>query len=260
MKLSYLFYVLVVLFNSVAYSQNVVEQFKEFYLKSDFDCYIDLYQRECELFYKEDAEQFKENCWFCQFNKENMIFILNVQFANTESYNYGDNIYNYLVVDSVRPFSVVFVDKRMNVLGIWGLHDRPYLENMKQKRDKERRKEITNINKEKPELILHFPNIMVRGYTPFFYYIKDGKIYVSYTRYVSFKHDLYFPWRSQELNEYFHPSNISDSMISHSKLTYIRQLNKIERYNDPQNIDNYVIRYGGYTPPEEVRVCPPLID
>ena len=241
MKRYHLLYVLTVLCNSVAYSQNVLEQIKEFYLKSDLDCYIDLYQRECATLYRGDSKQFKENCWFSKFNKENMIFILNIQFANTETYNFDDDICNYLVVDSARTFSIAFVDNKMNVLGISGLHNNPFLRNTKQKLNKEYQKAIKDINKEKPELILHFPNILVRGYTPCLYYIKDGKIYVFFTR----NRDLL--GKSQELNEYIR------SDFSYFNLNYIRQLDRI---TDLQSQD---IRFGGHTPIEQMRVCSPLI-
>ena len=234
MKLRYLLYVSVLLFNSVAYSQNVVEQFKDFYTKSDFDCYIDSYQKECAIRYGENTEQFKERCWFSKFNKENMVFILNVQFANTELYNFEDDIYNYLVVDSTMPFSIAFVDKKMNVSGIWTLSRYPYLSTVK-KRDKIHRDQLKEINKEDPELILFFPNIGVRG-SSYLHYIKDGKIYVFNLQ----SHISY------ELNKF------TRSDFSSFTLSTVRQQSRII------DMQTNTVRYGGHTPSELVRVCPPL--
>jgi hypothetical protein len=114
--------------------------------------------------------------------------MLAIQFVNTQDYKQGDNIYDFIAIDSTIVFTFVCVDKKMNVEnfvnffdGIHTVYTPPYKYN-KQKA-KVLKKTIKNINKEKPELILYC-SILPRCRKIIlcddngFMFIKNGKIFV----------------------------------------------------------------------------------
>jgi len=177
-------------------SQNVVSTLKNFYNNAPFDCYIDkikknildeynLSSQGLTLFRKPPVNEIN-------LRSDNTVFMLTIQFVKTESFNYNDDIYNYISIDSSRVFTIACVDKMMNVHafanyfeGLYTYYDvkrdhpnRNYLS------IKKLSQVIKNIKKHDPELILYCHTLLSsRGLVGRwddngFMYIKDNKIYV----------------------------------------------------------------------------------
>lgn len=195
---SFLIYLTLVCFCPSAFSQGLVEELREFYIKADLNCYID----------KAQQRMMKQYDWFCQrdttfnsfasppdtnFDKSNTVPILNVQFVNTENYNYPDNIYDYITIDSVWAFTFARIDKQMKVYA-YANFPAPFTAylNIKEKKSKQL---IKNIKKKQPDLILYCSALdggFGEVYNNGFMYVKSNDIYM-YDK---------FHGRSYELNEY----------------------------------------------------------
>lgn len=101
------------------YSQHpTISKLKSFAAEADMSYYInkaqqnliDDYNLQCSHFGRADISQLE-----LDLHKEKLVPILTVRFINTENYNYEDNIYDYMEVDTVRDFAFACVDKRMKV-------------------------------------------------------------------------------------------------------------------------------------------------
>ncbi len=161
--------------------------------------------------------------------------------ANTEKYNFEDNIYNYLIIDSLRTFIIVCVDEKMNVTGITDVGEPGTYVNFKddfyysKKQRKQMRDIIRNINKEKPDLLLFCKNwwgsfLYIKGDSIYHYSVKTGK--------------------SKEFNK-----NIREC----PDINMIRRSNRIiwpySKKFGSKSLPSFY-RYAGRTPPDEVRMCP----
>ena len=175
--------------------------------------------------------------------KENKIFALAVALANTENYDFKDDIYDYLIIDSLRTFIIVCVDDKMNVTGITDLEEPGGFHRLDDlffcSRTKERRnrirKIIKNINKEKPDLILYCENWLGA-----FLYIKNEKIYIYNLKTRS----------GREFNEYVRES---------PNVNFIQRSNEmLWPYSKEKERKGSIYRLTGHTPLHEVRLCPPL--
>jgi|GEM_PF-1713603 len=263
-----------------SYSQDIVSVMKDFYNTANMDCYIDKaqqrmmkeYDLRCKrltdfyISYCKKYENNSSNISYCQkylqhgditgfplplppnidLNQSNTVPILNIQFVNTENYNYSDNIYNYITIDSVWMFSFAYVDKRMNVKAFVNYaapHQLYWLEPCK--------KYLKGINKYKPDLILRcaalaggIGNISDDGLM----YIKDGKIY-KYMEYNG---------KSYELNDFFRRDPCPDNIDCYLNLDNIR------RYLNQSYIP-LIYQKGGVSkrrtnnaPENEKMICPPI--
>ena len=214
-----------------ANAQNTIENFKNFVNNADLVCYEQKIQHDLNKFDKwltDSAEFLKNNFYVMDFKpenvnltKENKIFVLAITPFNTRIYNYNDNIYDYLVIDSLRTFIIVCVDDKMRVTGITDVekpgtfmkvNDDFYFTKKKRNQVK---KCIINIKKKNPDLIL-----FCTDWTNSLLYIKGDKIYFYHMR----------TGKSKELNEYFGRSDIVLNPWKPNKII----------------------------PPDQLRMCPPL--
>jgi len=105
--------------NSI-HAQNVIEQLKQFYKKADMDCYIAKIQKNVNDYFVLDNKIWGRDKYGIpsqkiEFHKEEIVPMLTIQFVNTDSFNYCDDIYNYITIDSSIVFTLACVDKTMIV-------------------------------------------------------------------------------------------------------------------------------------------------
>jgi hypothetical protein len=252
MKTKYLILIGLFLVNGL-YSQDIVRQLKEFYANADLACYEQKIQEDLikfDSFLVNKVLPRTEKLPYCPYrpanidlSKENKIFVLAVSLANTEQYNFDDNIYDYLIIDSLRAFIIVCVDDKVNVKGFTDTEERGTFIDIKddfyfpeKKQRRQIRKMIKNINKENPDLILYCAN-----WNGAFLYIKDDIIYLYHV-----EKDI-----SQEFNKRIRECPYIN-MIRRSNFI-LWPLNK-----ESEVVGSYPIDYRptGHTPPDEVRMCP----
>ncbi len=236
------------------FSQNdVISRLKDFYAKSDLDCYEQKIQQDLNKFdrWLVDTLPSLNTLPFkveyrpsnIDLHKEKKVFMLAVTLANTENYRFEDNIYDYLIIDSLRTFVIACVDEKMNVKGFtdigevgsyFDLKDNFYV--YKRKRRKQLSLLIKEIVNDNPDLILY-----CEAFYHSILYIKNNKIYVI------------SKGRKKELNEVVREC---------PNIEMIRRSNKIfESYRElfQVNRNPHYFRYTGHTPPNEVRICPSLL-
>jgi hypothetical protein len=179
------------------YSQNLVEELKKFYTKADLGCYIDKAQKNLL-----DDHLLRCQMWGIDttvlpapkidLHREKLIPMLKIKFVNTEKYNYNDDIYNFITIDSVVVFTFACIDKQKNVKYFINFFDgeHAYIE------IKRLKNAIKNIIRKQPDMFLHcstleggFGDIFNNG----FMYVKGDKIYVYNVN----------KKKSYELNYYF---------------------------------------------------------
>ncbi|WP_321436736.1 hypothetical protein [uncultured Bacteroides sp.] len=253
MRIRYLIIVLFIFCCQNGFSQHeIITKLKDFYAKSDLNCYEQKIQQDLIKFDRWLVDtlpslntlplQVEYRPANIDLQKEKKVFMLAVTLANTEKYRFEDNIYDYLIIDSLRTFIVACVDEKMNVKGITDisevgayidLKDNFYIP--KRKRRKQLCLLIKEISKENPDLIL-----FCDAFYSSILYIKNDKIYI-----VS-------KGRKKELNE---------EVRECPDIDMIRRSNKIRysyREHFEVNSDLLRLRYTGHTPPNEARICPPL--
>jgi hypothetical protein len=246
------------LFCSNIYSQDkIISQIKEFVANADMDCYMNSAQKniihDYELRCKDIRDLYiSRNDTInssssailppppqIDLSKVNTVPMLAIQFVNTENFNYGDNIYNYIAIDSTIVFTFACVDKKMNVYAfanyIDGIH--PYQEVKQFKR--KHKQVVKNINKQQPELLLCCNALSVdcigcdTGYYGYLY-LKNDKIYV------------YRPYDADiiELNDYIHRFSLNT----------IRNLNRVPI---PRIYGGGIgeMRRTGNAPKDELKIC-----
>lgn len=177
-------------------------------------------------------------------SKENKIFVLAVTLSNTEAYTFEDDIYDYIILDSLRTFIIVCVDDKSNVIGYTDTEEPGYYVDIKddfyshdRSRRRQIRKGIKNIKKENPEIIL-----FCYAFWSSFMYIKENKIYAYDT-----KKD-----NSKELNELVR--EVSDiNLIRRSNFILWPLSKELE-------IGSHPIKYRltGHTQVNVARICPAL--
>lgn len=187
------------------YAQNITEQLKQFYKNADMVCYMAKIQKNVNDYFILDNKIWGRDKYGIfppkiELHKEEIVPMLTIQFVNTDSYNYNDDIYNYIAIDSSIVFTLACVDKKMNVYafanffywasGYYEFEDDPSFKNICKKMNFKHI--IKNINKQKPEIIL-YSNVLCGFHdNNGFMYIKNGKIYI----YRVIEKDIY------ELNDY----------------------------------------------------------
>jgi hypothetical protein len=251
MKASFQIAILLLVLNNSLFSQNIVEKLKEFYKSADFDCYEKKIQKDLHDF---DSTVVKLLPLLNQkphapikpgnidLSKERKIFVLAVTLANTENYSFDDNIYDYLIIDSLRTFIVVCVDDKMNVTGFTDTQEPgSYLEIKddfyfpEHKRRKQIKSIIKNINKENPEVIL-----FCSAFSDSFMYIKAGKVYAYNAK----------KGHSKEFNEVVRECP-DINLIRRSNFILWPLAKGFE-----EGIHSISYRLTGHTPIKEIRLCP----
>lgn len=227
MKIKYLIIIAVFTYQT-SHSQNVVAELKHFYNNAPLDCYIDKIKKnineECML-KNQGLSLFRiPPLDEINLNKDNTVFMLAVQFVNTETFNFSDDIYNYISIDSSRVFTLACVDHKKNVHafanffgGIYTYYDikrdDPSVSNLSKKRLS---RVILNITKQNPELILYCHSLEGWNDDNGFMYIKGNKIYVynvpngKIFELNDFIHKFYSLKKARDLNLEFIPLLYSD--------------------------------------------------
>ncbi|MDP4291182.1 MAG: hypothetical protein Q8908_08885 [Bacteroidota bacterium] len=251
MKTFYLIIILLLCFCNSTFSQNVVEKLKTFYENSDFECYEKKIQKDLQKYDSIIVKLLPEQPLGPHYNvrpanidlsKENKIFVLAITLANTEKYNFEDNIYDYIIIDSLRTFIIICVDKKMNVTGFTDTAEPGSFIDIKDDfyfpkriRRKQIRNSIKNINKEKPEIILYCAEFMDS-----FMYIKGNEIYVYNMK----------KGKAEKFNDAVREAPDID-LIRRSNFIQWPLAKKIEGGGLP-----IAYRKTGHTPIYETRICP----
>jgi len=249
MKIKYIVFIaIVLLFCNNIFSQNIIEQLKEFYKNADMDCYIAKIQKNVNYYFILDNQNWGRDKYGIlpqkvEFNKNEIVPMLTIQFINTDSFNINDDIYNYITIDSVIVFTLAIVDKRMNVQafanffdGVNGYYEIDKGPSIKNFLEKLKFKHIVkNINRQKPELILYSHVLCGFHDNNGFMFVKNGKIYV----YRVVEKDIY------ELNEYI-KRFFSLDRIRSLNYTFIPSI-----YQEDEST-----RRTGHTPENEKMICP----
>lgn len=249
MKTKYIVFIATGLFFcSNIYSQNIIEQFKQFVKNADMDCYIAKIQKNVNDYFVLENKTWGNDKYGIvpqkiDLRKDEIVPLLAIQFVNTDTFNLNDDIYNYITIDSAIVFTFACVDKKMKVHGFAHFYDgvNGYYEidkdpSIRKNSERIRLKHvIKNIQRQKPELILY--NHVLCGFhdSDGFMFVKDGKIYV----YRIANNDIH------ELNEYIR------KFIS---LERIRKLNYAFIPIIYQNGQS--TRRTGFTPENEKIICP----
>ena len=227
-----IFAVLVIHAQSVYCQGLIAEYFKEFVLAADKDCYINRAQKHIQDEYFMDSQIYASNGDTLFFRKherlpkvnlhdENLVFVLKVQFINTENLNVDSDLYNYLVIDSTMVFTLVGINRKKNIRFLINTGRRCYNDFRSFRKSslptkdlwKEAKNEIKKIKRKQPELILYcseLESFFCNG----FMYIKNDEIFIYETR----------TDRGHELNEYF---KYLEKLGRSSWLEYIRNLNRV---------------------------------
>jgi hypothetical protein len=164
---------------------------------------LDCYKAQCE-FWKVDESV---NPPKIELLKGKTVPMLVVQFVDMENFDFNENIYDHITIDSTRVFTLACVDGEMNVLAFANYYDGTYAymdikpeaknepEKLRLQDDVEKfsseilkledveeegklRQVIRNINNLQPEVILFCHSLKNFYDLNSFMYIKDGKIYV----------------------------------------------------------------------------------
>lgn len=243
MKIKYIIILSLFLGNNIYAQDNIISQLKQFSKNADIDCYLDKIQKRTinyyySLYEYSNMDITRSPIAKIESNKEKIIPILTIQFVNTENYNFGDDIYKHITIDSTRVFTLVYVDKRNNISAYIGLGGLPgYLNandgEYKGKKKRNIEKILININKQHPDLILYCGTLSSND--DGFMYIKNDKIFV----YRVVKGDSF------ELNEY---------ITKFYRLDGIRSLNYSIVPVFDINADRF--RRTGHDPKNELIVCP----
>ena len=210
------------------YSQDIVSVIKDFYKNADMNCYINKAQKRMMEEYKLLAQW--DSIYGVHYpppeidlHQSIIVPVLNVQFLNMENYNYSDDIYDYIAIDSVWVFSFVCVDKKIKEYAAvnfpapsgsyYEINNLP-----KAFRKKSNLIMIKNlINRHKPELILRCAKLAggiggKKACDDGYMYIKGDKIYKF----------VMYDGKSYELNEFFRKGPRTDSIYDYLNLDNIR--------------------------------------
>lgn len=230
------------------HSQNVTDQLLQFYNDADMDCYLAKIQKNINDYFVLDNKIWGRDKYGIlpqriELHKDEIVPMLTIQFVNTDSFNFNDDIYNYITIDSSIVFTLACVDKKMNVTafahffdgvnGYWNIEKIFQCKNFF--KEKKLNHIIKNINKKDPELILYSKVLSDFHDNNGFMYVKNGKIYV----YRVIEKDIY------ELNDYIRRF-FSINRIRKLNYSYIPII-----YQNDQST-----RRTGHTPENEKIICP----
>lgn len=238
---------------NTAVCQSTISNLKEFYEQADLLCYEKLIQQDMEKYDKWFMDSLPIIDTFLMsrskfirpgkinLKEENKVFILAISLANTENYKFDDNIYDYIIIDSLRSFIIACVDENYILKGYTdyeepgmylSLTDNFYY---KKKIRNKINKTIQNIKKVNPEIIMYCSN-----WWGTFLYLKNNKIYIHYC-----END-----KNVEFNE---------DLRRYTDVNIIRRSNRIAlplTKEFEQVVSNSYYRLTGHTPVNEVRLCP----
>jgi hypothetical protein len=230
-----------------SYAQDIISQLKQFYEEADIDCYKNKAQSNIKAEYDSLSRWWNitDTTWLpvpkIDLHKERVIPMLTIQFINTEKFDYSDDIYNYITIDSAVVFTFACVDTKMNVFAFVNFFDGKHIYfeiGGHTKTAKKLRMIIKNINKQQPELILFCSALMGFSDCNGFMYVKDSKIFVYSVI------DDYIC----ELNEYIRKFYTLSSIrrLNHVMIPIIHEKDETTRRT-------------GNTPANEIQICPPLL-
>ena len=248
--------------------QNIIEQLKTFSQNADMDCYYKMIEKNVNIYFKQEYEHrgywaYCSNCSSIEILKDSggyrlashlvsyltgkddivsdttrIVPILRVQFINTDRYKEGDNLYDYMCLDSTVVFSLASVDRKNRVKAYLHFFNSysGYIIPKEEPRWCESRsvyykKNVLNkIKAKNPDLIMSAVFIE----TPHLLYVKDGLIFV-------YNHEKDV---STELNEYVRKRYKRVSLLSVVRIPYI-----------------YAKLIGeltttGHTPKDRINLCP----
>jgi hypothetical protein len=226
---------------------------KEFYKNADWDCYLNMAQKNMEAerdsikvwWYGNYPQIFDESVPVSiNLRQEKTIPMLVVNFSKTEMFNYENNIYDYMIIDSMRVFTFACVKNNSKVWAFANFFGGRYAycnidENLKGYSNTKRnalKNVIRGINRHSPELILYCASMAGFHDDNGFMFVKNDQIFVFRV----IERDVY------ELNEYIRKFFNLDRIIN------------LNKENTPaiydKNSDNG-IRKTGNTPQGEINVC-----
>jgi hypothetical protein len=229
------------------YSQNITNELIQFSKNADMDCYIAKIQKNINDYFILDNKNWGRDKYGIippkiELQKDEIVPMLTIQFINTDSFNLNNDIYNYITIDSTIVFTLACVNKKMKVFafahffdGINGYYEidkdpqsNNFFKTLKFKHI------ISNINKQKPELILYCHVLSGFQDDNGFMYVKNGKIYV----YRVIEKDIY------ELNDYIRRF-FSLDRIRNLNNTFIPMIYQLDQST----------RIAGHTPENEKLLC-----
>lgn len=248
MKVKHLIIIVSMFISVDAYSQEIISVLKDFYMDADMDCYTAMAKKRMM------DEHYLRGKWSSIYqeyapspdivlNKNNSVPILNVKFINTKDYNYFDDMYDHITIDSVWAFTFFRVDKRMKVDAVINLA-MPSSTYFIDKTDfagntKGTTRLLKRINKNNPELILRCAALM----GGFGKYVDDGYMYIKGDK--IYKYVMY-DRKSYELNDYFRNFLRIEDTRCYLNITYIPLI-----YQKDENS-----RHTGNAPENEKMICP----
>jgi len=254
-----------IFFLNNSFSQDIVKSIMDFYNNADMICYKDNAQKRMMIEYN----------LFCQWDsiyrlhstppdidlhKSKTVPVLNIQFVNTVNYEFSDDIYNNISIDSVWCFSFFCVDKRNNIYAGVNFAN-PHISFWENKdlfkANKKEKHLYKKINKYKPDLILRCAmlsgGIGKKLYDDGYMFIKGDKIY----KYMFYKGKVY------ELNDFFRRNSCPDNPYCYLNLSNIRRFLSqtyipiiFQNFDNDYRKTNNDLRSSGNSPNNEKMICP----
>lgn len=176
---------LLVYCNPICSQEDKVEEFRQFVEQADIEYYINKAQERMDLEFGDFSFDFPPLEYSANFDlaQRDPLPLLIVKFTNMQEYEYGDNIYEHLVIDSTLVFAFACMDDNGGIRNVVNTEQIVNYD-FGEKGLKRCRNAIKNMLRLEPDLIMVNVNLD-------FLYAKDGKIY-------------FYRWRrkkSYELNE-----------------------------------------------------------
>lgn len=175
--------------NFHVYPTDIVNELKSFREKADMDCFMSKIETHINQYFVEynrgwGLDRYNIVPQKINLQKEKYLPMLTIQFVDTERYNYNQDIYDYISIDSTIVFTLACVDKKMNVSAFANYFDgvNGYIElndlRYKTKKRVRLKSIIKNISKQEPEMILYCNSLAGFHDDNGFLFIKNNKIYV----------------------------------------------------------------------------------
>lgn len=191
------------LFSGSLYAQNVISNLKQFRNNADMAYYAQVAQKNIEECHKAQCEKWNvsrdtNRPPLLDLSGNGAVPMLAIQFARMDNFDWETgNIYDHMIIDSLRVFTFACVDKEMNVHAFANYFDGEYayadLKSVRPDEEESLRQVIRNINRRQPEKLLYSHSLRkeqedLNG----FMYVKGDSIYVYRPK----ENDTY------ELNDY----------------------------------------------------------
>ena len=186
MKTKYFTLIIAFLFFGNIHSQDIVSGLQKFYKEADMDCYIGKIRKNVLDCHKAQCEYWKvpetTNPPKIELLKGKTVPMLTVQFVDMEGFDFDENIYDHITIDSTRVFTLACMDDQMNVLAFANYYDGTYayteVKGERPEQIERLEQVIRNIDSHGPELILFCHSLKNFHDLNSFMYIRNDKIYV----------------------------------------------------------------------------------